>query len=62
MYRSFRILGHSKVVKTLETQIAEAMKKGPRTVRIVFKDTHLDEIPLIINPTYNWDLLWYFID
>ena len=49
-------LGHSKVVKTLETQIAEAMKKGPRTVRIVFKDTHLDEIPLIINPTYNWDL------
>ena len=38
------------------------MKKGPRTVRIVFKDTHLDEIPLIINPTYNWDLLWYFID
>ena len=35
----------------------EAKRKGVIEAKIVFKDTHLDEVPLIVNPVKGWDQL-----
>ena len=44
-------------VKTKEQQRAEAKRKGVISVKLEFKDTHLDQVPLIINPVQGWDQL-----
>ena len=44
-------------VKTKEQQRADAKRKGVIKVNLEFKDTHLDQVPLIINPVKGWDQL-----